>query len=265
VGELKKRVIAGLCLGPFIVGLFFFLPPGLFYIFLAIITFLATIEATNIAMVKEKLLIGVLVLVSSVTLYLRNYEIYIMWIMCSVFIYFILKAFVFKNYESGVYADLARGVIVLFLSEVFIAIPLVYFYFLRRLSIYLPIIVLCSIWASDIFAYSLGKSLGKRPLVPHISPKKTLEGLLGAVLGSTIVVLSTIKLTGFSFFESICVGIAMGLMGQGGDIFESTWKRLCGIKDSSGLIPGHGGILDRIDSFIFTTPFLYNYIAVFKM
>ncbi|HPU30136.1 MAG TPA: hypothetical protein PLM71_07430, partial [Syntrophorhabdaceae bacterium] len=115
MGELKKRVIAGLCLGPFIVGLFFFLPPGLFYIFLAIITFLATIEATNIAMVKEKLLIGVLVLVSSVTLYLRNYEIYIMWIMCSVFIYFILKAFVFKNYESGVYADLARGVIVLFL------------------------------------------------------------------------------------------------------------------------------------------------------
>lgn len=265
MGELKKRVIAGLCLGPFIVGLFFFLPPELFYIFLAIIVLLATIEATNIAMVKERVLIGVLALISSVLLYLRYNGIYTMWIMCSVFIYFILKAFVFKNYESGVYTDIARGVVVLLFSEVFIVIPLVYFYFLKRLNVYLPLIVLCSIWTSDIFAYFLGKSFGKRPLVPHISPKKTLEGLFGAVLGSTIVVLSTMKLTGFGVFESIWVGIAMGLLGQGGDIFESTWKRLCGIKDSSALIPGHGGILDRIDSFIFTTPFLYHYIVVFKM
>ncbi|HPP06570.1 MAG TPA: phosphatidate cytidylyltransferase [Syntrophorhabdaceae bacterium] len=265
MGELKKRVIAGLCLGPFIVGVFYFLPVDLFYVFLAIVSLLATIEATGIAMVKEKALIGMLSLMSSIPLYSGYYGIFVMWIVCSVFIYFIAKALVLKNYESGVYGDIVKGMIVVMMSEVFIVIPLIYFCLLKKLNVHFPLVALFSIWSSDTLAYLLGKGFGKRPLVAHLSPKKTLEGLFGAVLGSVIVVLLTIKLTGFGIFESICVGGILGLLGQGGDIFESTWKRLCGVKDSSSLIPGHGGILDRIDSFIFTTPFLYHYIAGFKL
>lgn len=265
MGDLKKRVLAGLFLGPFVVVLFYVLPLKIFYVFLAIVSFLGTFEAVAIAAVKERALIGVFTVLSSIPLYLGHYGIYIIWVMGSVFIYFTLKSFILKKYESGVYTDIARGMISLIFSEVFIIIPLIYFCFLRKLNVYLPLILLFSIWSSDIAAYFLGKGFGKRPLIPHISPKKTVEGLLGAMLGSTIVILSAMKVTGLGFLESICIGIVMGILGQIGDIFESTWKRICQVKDSSGLIPGHGGILDRIDSFIFTTPFFYHYLAGFNI
>ncbi|MCX7966272.1 MAG: phosphatidate cytidylyltransferase [Syntrophorhabdaceae bacterium] len=265
MGELKKRVIAGLCLGPFIFILFYLLPDKFLFVFLAIISFLATIETVNLAMAKERVFIGICVLISFFSLYGGNYSIFVIWVMCSIFLYFTLKAFVSKNYASNVYIDIARGMIAIIFSEIFIVIPLVHFYFLRKLNVFFPLITLFAIWASDTVAYFFGKGFGRRALIPRISPKKTIEGLFGAVAGSIVVILSTIKITGFGILESISVGAAMGLLGQMGDIFESTWKRLCEVKDSSGLIPGHGGILDRLDSFIFTTPFLYHYIAGFKI
>ena len=110
----------------------------------------------------------------------------------------------------------------------------------------------------------VGKAFGKRPLVPRISPKKTYEGLFGAILGSMMVIILSHRVMGVGILESVLLGGIIGMLAQIGDVFESVGKRICDVKDSSSLIPGHGGILDRIDSFIFTTPFIYHYLTGIK-
>jgi phosphatidate cytidylyltransferase len=129
--------------------------------------------------------------------------------------------------------------------------------------VYFPIILLLTIWASDTSAYFMGKTFGKRLLAPRISPKKTFAGLFGALFGGAVLTLAFGRMLGMDIIESIVVGSMIGLLGQLGDIFESIAKRVYGVKDSSALIPGHGGMLDRIDSFLFSTPFLYHYLSGF--
>jgi phosphatidate cytidylyltransferase len=88
---------------------------------------------------------------------------------------------------------------------------------------------------------------------------------MGAVLGSTIIIVASHTLFGFGIAKSLLIGIAIGVLGQAGDLLESAAKRVSGKKDSSSLIPGHGGILDRIDSFIFTAPFLLCICMMWKV
>ena len=160
--------------------------------------------------------------------------------------------------------DLGLTLSVLLASEVFLVLPLFYLYRLKEVTYYLPLILLLIIWASDTAAYLLGKTMGRHKLVPVISPKKTYEGLLGAVLGAMLVTLLFHDKMEIGIPESIILGALIGVLGQLGDILESVGKRVWKVKDSSGLIPGHGGILDRIDSFLFTTPLVYHYLMGFK-
>jgi phosphatidate cytidylyltransferase len=158
---------------------------------------------------------------------------------------------------------LGRDIVVMLLSQTFILLPLFTLYRLKELNALFPVIVLLTVWATDTCAYFVGKSLGKRKLAPAISPKKTIAGLAGAVLGGAILMAIFGGYMGMKPLESLVIGGVVGLLGQLGDIFESVGKRVFAVKDSSTLIPGHGGILDRIDSFLFTTPFVYHYLAGF--
>jgi phosphatidate cytidylyltransferase len=120
------------------------------------------------------------------------------------------------------------------------------------------------IWASDIGAYSTGIPFGKHRLYEKISPKKSIEGLLGALVASAGMAL----LCQWWFMPPIgtgaVVGIAMALAAAGtiGDLVESLFKRAAGVKDSGTIIPGHGGILDRMDSMLFAAPVLYYYLRL---
>jgi phosphatidate cytidylyltransferase len=120
------------------------------------------------------------------------------------------------------------------------------------------------IWASDIGAYSTGIPFGKHRLYEKISPKKSIEGLLGALAASAGMAL----LCRWWFMPPIgtgaVVGIALALAAAGtiGDLVESLFKRAAGVKDSGTIIPGHGGILDRMDSMLFAAPVLYYYLRM---
>lgn len=121
------------------------------------------------------------------------------------------------------------------------------------------------IWTNDTFAYLTGKSFGKNKLYERISPKKTIEGFLGGVLFTIIV--SLIISHYFSFYNSIIwisSAIFVGLFGTIGDLVESKFKRQANVKDSGKIMPGHGGILDRLDSIIFVVPFLYLIFKTFQ-
>lgn len=120
------------------------------------------------------------------------------------------------------------------------------------------------LWANDTFAYLTGIKFGKHKLIPRLSPKKSIEGLLGGIIGSLLVgyVLSLFW-TLLSLPQWIIFAAIVSAAGTVGDLFESSLKRSAGIKDSGNLIPGHGGVLDRLDSFLIAVPFVYFYLFFF--
>jgi phosphatidate cytidylyltransferase len=117
-------------------------------------------------------------------------------------------------------------------------------------------------WAGDTVAYFVGRSLGKHPLAPKISPKKTWEGSIGGLLGSLVTAYA------FHFWLSVplphlfAMAFLGNVAGQIGDLLESACKRSAGVKDSGGLLPGHGGILDRIDALILCIPVIWYYLVL---
>jgi phosphatidate cytidylyltransferase len=114
---------------------------------------------------------------------------------------------------------------------------------------------------NDVAQYTWGKLFGKRPVVPKVSPKKTVEGLLGGVLTTTLIGwLIAPYLTPLSGWWAMLAGLIIGLSGFFGDVVISAVKRDIGVKDSGNLIPGHGGIMDRIDSLTFTAPLFFHYL-----
>ncbi|MBI2846965.1 MAG: phosphatidate cytidylyltransferase [Chloroflexi bacterium] len=124
------------------------------------------------------------------------------------------------------------------------------------------ILSLFSTFASDTSAFYSGRALGKHLLAPAISPKKTWEGAFFGFAGSFLAspVLAWLLKLDISLTHALIIGALVGIFGQLGDLCESALKRSAGVKDASHLIPGHGGILDRLDSVVFTTVVLYYYL-----
>jgi phosphatidate cytidylyltransferase len=123
------------------------------------------------------------------------------------------------------------------------------------------LLIMFIVMSCDSAAYFIGCRFGKTRLYPEVSPKKSVEGSLGGMVGSLLGAL----LAKLLFFAEISVGDALlaalliGTLGQVGDLFESLLKRSCGVKDSGTIFPGHGGVLDRLDSIIFAAPVAYYY------
>lgn len=122
------------------------------------------------------------------------------------------------------------------------------------------------IWTNDTFAYIVGKSIGKHKLFERISPKKTIEGFVGGVVFTVLAgyLISKYYIEGSKTNLFIWIGFALivGIFGTIGDLVESKFKRIAGIKDSGTIMPGHGGILDRLDSVIFVSPFIFLFYQI---
>ena len=129
----------------------------------------------------------------------------------------------------------------------------------RELIIFLLVIV----WANDIGAYYFGRALGRRKLAPSISPGKTVEGAAGGLVTGAAAAAALSVWIGGAFggmLSLILVSLLLGIFSQAGDLFESLVKRAAGAKDSGALIPGHGGILDRIDGLLLAAPPFYYFL-----
>ena len=122
------------------------------------------------------------------------------------------------------------------------------------------LLLLLAVWSYDTGAYLVGKNFGRTKFLTHISPSKTIEGLVGGVVATTIVVAAMLWALGQNPLHALALGPLTALAAQAGDLAESVIKRAAGAKDSGTLIPGHGGMLDRVDSFVFAAPVLTLYV-----
>ena len=126
------------------------------------------------------------------------------------------------------------------------------------------------IWTNDTFAYLVGKSIGKHKLLERISPKKTIEGFIGGIvfavfagfLISKLYIQPNPNFSQKSIMIWTSIAFLVGIIGTTGDLIESKFKRIAGVKDSGKIMPGHGGILDRLDSVIFVAPFIYLFYKI---
>ncbi len=125
------------------------------------------------------------------------------------------------------------------------------------------IVLLLTVWTYDTAAYAVGRRFGTRHFIPHISPGKTVEGVAGGAVGAIVVCTLLVAATGRDAIAGFFLGFAIAAAAQVGDLVESMLKRAAGAKESGRLIPGHGGLLDRIDSFLFAAPVAFLYVVAF--
>jgi phosphatidate cytidylyltransferase len=126
-------------------------------------------------------------------------------------------------------------------------------------------VIMLIVMTNDSAAYYTGSAFGKNRLYPLVSPKKSIEGALGGLAGSLVGTFLA-KCTFFpqlTIIDAIVTALVIGIVGQAGDLFESLLKRSFGVKDSGSIIPGHGGVLDRLDSILFAAPITYYYVLFF--
>jgi phosphatidate cytidylyltransferase len=121
----------------------------------------------------------------------------------------------------------------------------------------LTLFTLCLVWAGDMLAYFVGRSLGRVPMAPALSPKKTWEGALGNLFGSLLVAVAFARWLQTDVVNLMLIAALANIAGQAGDLVESAFKRGASVKDSGSLLPGHGGMYDRIDSLILAAPVVW--------
>lgn len=126
-----------------------------------------------------------------------------------------------------------------------------------------PLLVFILVWTSDTCAYIAGKLIGRRPLFAEVSPGKTVEGFIGgSLLSAGVGALLSLWFKFMQPLDGIILGLLVSCAGTLGDLFESSLKRKAGVKDSGNVIPGHGGLLDRFDAFLFAVPVVYMYFVI---
>lgn len=145
------------------------------------------------------------------------------------------------------------------LAVAYVGIGFMYFYETREAGLIYILYGLLIVWVTDTGAYLFGRAIGRRKLWPQISPNKTVEGFLGGILCSLLLAVlfwTTGWIQGGSVFLFVILTMILSMFGQLGDLVESALKRHFDVKDSGRLLPGHGGVLDRFDSFIFVLPLM---------
>jgi len=156
----------------------------------------------------------------------------------------------------------------LLLGVLYVGLLLGHFILTRALPSgeWLIFFVISVTWAGDTGAFYAGRTFGRRKLAPRISPNKTVEGLVGGLALSVLAAFIARYwfVPSFSPADCVALGLLLSLAGMLGDLTESAFKRSAGVKDSGSLIPGHGGMLDRIDSLLFAAPTFYYYLVLVK-
>lgn len=279
---MKVRVISGVCFAALMIGIVWLGGPYLaaFMCLVSGIAYMELSRATNVH-TKDCLcngfeFISILALIAIyVCIYYRLNELYIILVIALMLVvHMIIYVFSFPKYDAKVVINSIFSFIYgpLMLSFILMTRMLILktdtgFYTIGFFSVWM---ILISAWASDTFAYFSGVALGKHKITPVLSPKKTVEGCIGGVVGTTIcgalygLILwkNGIILQNYILVFAL-LGFCGSIAGQIGDLAASGIKRNYNIKDYGKIIPGHGGVMDRFDSVIFTGPLIFLLVQIF--
>jgi phosphatidate cytidylyltransferase len=255
------RVLSALVLLPVVVGTVWFLPPIATLVLALVAAALAFVEYAAIAAALEtripRILSGAAVLAACAALGSGSIPLDV--VLLTALITIGALAVGAGHPGPSVLRDAAAAV----LPILYIGLPLGALAAVRALGGREALLLLMiTIVVSDSAQYYTGRALGRRPLAPAISPKKTLEGAIGGMVMGTLVFVAGARMifSSASFLLIVLAGASIAALGIVGDLFESLLKRSAGVKDSGAIIPGHGGVLDRIDSWLFASPIYYVFI-----
>lgn len=176
----------------------------------------------------------------------------------SAFLFLILMQFRRRN-NSGVIVDISTTIFGILYVSWFFSFLIKIIYLPNGMALLTALLLMTKL--GDIGAYLIGTRFGRTPLIPRISPKKTVEGSVGGLIFSLGGALISKVFLDFSYPHLLLQGFALNILGQLGDLSESLLKRDCGVKDSGNILPGMGGILDEIDSLLFAAPVYYFYMS----
>lgn len=264
MGFDPKRILSALVLLPLLYVLTRHLPPAAFFVFIAAIVLLAQWEFLALFFEKRHLprhiLVGfpgaLLLLIAMQWPAVLGFSLALSIILAGLLCYQISLASSESRHLS---------MFVILFGILYVGYTLGHFLGLRNRNdgALLVFFVLLVTWAGDAAAYYVGKTWGTRPLAPRLSPKKTVEGFLGGLIVAPLVawVAHLWFLPAVGLIECLILGVLFTVLGLVGDLSESALKRHAGVKDSGSLIPGHGGILDRVDSLLLNAPVFYYYMA----
>jgi len=186
----------------------------------------------------------------------RNWE--LLFIVLAL-LFLIIMQFRRRN-NSGVIVDISTTIFGILYISWFLSFMIKIRYLSGGMGLILAVILITKL--GDIGAYFIGMRFGKTPLIPHISPKKTVEGAVGGLIFSVIGALISKSFLNIAHLHLMFMGIFLGILAQLGDLSESLMKRDCQVKDSGIILPGMGGALDFIDSLLFTAPAFYFYMSI---
>lgn len=160
--------------------------------------------------------------------------------------------------------DVLPQVACAFLGAIYVFAPWRFAIQLRAVSVHWLLFALGLNWFGDTAAYYVGRTFGRHKLAPNVSPKKSWEGAIGSVFGAVLfgVIYMGYFLPDVPYWKVVLIAACANIAGQGGDLAESAMKRGAGVKDSSNLLPGHGGWLDRVDSSLFALPVVWALLRI---
>ncbi|HEM3601750.1 TPA: phosphatidate cytidylyltransferase [Streptococcus suis] len=260
--DLQKRVIfGGIALAIFIP---FLLVGGMaFQFFVGLLAIIATAELIKMHRLAPNSIEGVLAMLASLVLALplQNYLTFLPTdgnYTASAIVVFLLLGSTIFNIGHYNYSDVVFPIA----SSFYVGIGFHSLILARMDGLNKVFFALCLVWATDIGAYLIGRQIGRRKLLPKVSPNKTVEGFVGGILSAVVVaiiflIVDKSLLAGYSFGMMLLLVVIFSIFSQFGDLVESAIKRHFGVKDSGKIIPGHGGILDRFDGMIFVFPIMH--------
>jgi phosphatidate cytidylyltransferase len=278
---LQQRIITATILASLLAAAVFFLPSEYFSLLIALITLAGAWEWAYLAGIQslpKKLLFLALLLVPMLGVFfwtqlleviaigfdwtdVRTYSGVLEWLVVPPVLFWILAMILIRKAPLEVLHLQVKPVYKL-LAGWFVLVSV--WMFMSRIKAFygaeMMMYFLLLIWAADIAAYFVGRKYGKTKLAPDISPGKTVEGMYGALIAGAVCAIILSLIYGFNILvasDFVLLSVLTVLISIYGDLFISVLKRQRGVKDSGSLLPGHGGILDRIDSLVAATPFFY--------
>lgn len=256
---LKQRIITALVLLPIALGGFFLLDGGAFALFIGLVVSLGAWEWARLAgFGTQPARVGYAALVAALLFGLYQVPALAPWVLAAGILWWVAATLLVLGYPaSSRYWGGSVGKLVIGLLILLPAWQGLVLFKQWPLANWLILAVMVLVWAADIGAYFSGKAFGKRKLAPAVSPGKSWEGLIGGLCTSLLITLGVGIFRGWAGGELLAglLGAALVvLISVVGDLTESMFKRQSGIKDSSNLLPGHGGVLDRIDSLTAAIP-----------